>query len=153
MKQRTALTLFVVTLGFAVFAPATYAIPTPGRFLTGTGYVHDTVAGLYWQADGTTVATQSAAQSYCMTLDVPGIGTGWRLPNVRELSSLIDPAASPLIDPTAFPAPLAMTGYTATYWSSTPYADDPMRFWTVSFTSGNTLPLDGSTQLGVRCVR
>lgn len=58
---------------------------------------------------------------------------GWRLPNVKELETLVDKArtASPFIDVLAFPGTLATS-----FWTSTPYTANPSRAWGVYFYSG-----------------
>lgn len=62
---------------------------------------------------------------------------GWRIPNVRELDSLVDLGrASPAIDIVAFPATPA-----SWHWSSTPFAAAAGGAWGVNFTSGSK---DGS---------
>lgn len=48
-------------------------------------------------------------------------GKAWRLPNVKELSSIADKSRSPAIDPAAFPAtPSAYLDYYY-FWSTSPY--------------------------------
>jgi hypothetical protein len=60
--------------------------------------------------------TWSDADSYCSSL-----GSGFRLPTLKEFDSIMDPTASGPIDNTAFPnAP------TDHYWTSSPYTD-PIR--------------------------
>lgn len=58
--------------------------------------------------------------------------TGWRVPNVKELSSLADRTrANPAIDPVAFPA--TPVNY---YWTSTPVAGSSDWAWMINFDSG-----------------
>ena len=77
-------------------------------------------------------------------------GVAWRLPNVKELSSITDKSLSkPAIDATAFPATPADV-----FWSSSPLIGQSAMAWHVSFFDGlvsvNTLR---STTLYVRLVR
>jgi hypothetical protein len=74
------------------------------------GLVRDKLTDLVWQQQGsTTKMTWTDAQSYCSSL-----GSGFRLPTLRELDSLVDPTTSsgPTMDG-AFPS----TG-TEKYWTS-----------------------------------
>jgi hypothetical protein len=122
------------------------------------GLVHDTLTGLVWQQQGSTTAmTWADAQSYCSSL-----GSGFRLPTLKELDSLVDPTAAsgPTIDKTAFPD----TGGKA-YWTSSPYVGPDVyssgdaRFGDFSDTYSNDC--EGGSQnwaslgskLMVRCVR
>jgi hypothetical protein len=66
-------------------------------------------------------------------------GIAWRLPNVKELSSIIDRShAEPAINSQVFPG-TPMAGF----WSATPLADDPALAWGIDF-------IDGLVGLGVR---
>jgi hypothetical protein len=59
----------------------------------------------------------------------------WRLPNVKELSSIADKRLShPAIDGTAFPATPSSTY--SWFWSSSPFAGDPAFAWGVDFSDG-----------------
>jgi hypothetical protein len=78
-------------------------------------------------------------------------GQPWRLPNIKELSTLADRSrVRPAIDPQAFPD-VATSQW---YWSSTPLAADPTQAFTVDFTGGYTqaYPATGYP-LGYRLVR
>jgi hypothetical protein len=71
----------------------------------------------------------------------------WRIPNVRELQSIVDygvlfPSIDPALGPTA--------GF---YWSSTTFATDPPSAWYVGFDTGTTLASAKNGPLFVRAVR
>lgn len=79
-------------------------------------------------------------------------GVTWRLPNVKELSSLvIRQKSSVLFDTTAFPS----YGARATFWSSTPNRSSAMSAggWFVSFEQGYVYSTAGSMTYAVRLVR
>ena len=75
----------------------------------------------------------------------------WRVPNVKELQSLVATCESPAIEIYPFPDP-AVSGT----WSSTPALvsnNAGQQAWQLSFSSGVLLPFDKSTPLSVRLVR
>lgn len=80
----------------------------------GEGIALDVITGLSWERlpDGLERAWQ-AASDHCEALDLDG--SGWRLPTLRELSSLWDAGKVrvPRIDTDVFP------GTGAAYWTST----------------------------------
>jgi hypothetical protein len=75
---------------------------------------------------------------------------GWRLPNVKELSSLVglDRVRSPSIDINAFPN----TGPIG-YWTSSPDAANSSRAWGVYFDEGYASGSYRSRGIYVRLVR
>ena len=80
----------------------------------GNGTIKDTVTGLLWQkstapgiSEGS--STWQQAVDYCDNLTLGGYDD-WRLPTIRELSTLIDsgvPVTGPTINVTYFPDTLA----------------------------------------------
>jgi len=64
-------------------------------------------------------------------------GVAWRLPNVRELASLMDRSKiGPAIDSEAFPG--LPTGSGPRFWSSTPNVNTPLGYaWHVGIKRGN----------------
>jgi hypothetical protein len=63
--------------------------------------------------------------------------TGWRLPNIKELTSLANRGTYyPAMDTTAFPG----TPADSWYWSSTPDSSGAGRVWIVSFINGSVSP-------------
>lgn len=82
--------------------------------------------------------------------------TVWRLPNVKELSSIVDASrVGPAIDPEAFPAtPSNPWGFSIPYWSSSPYVGTADYFaWYVDFSQGLVLYNNRSGSNYVRLVR
>jgi len=137
-----------------------------GSFTAGTGTLAGTVTdnstNFMWQqcsagwtdADCATddlaipnTYTWEAAISYCEVLSLGGL-TDWRLPNIKELNSLVDDSKdSPAIDP-----PFANTQLSY-YWSSTTSPGSSSAAWRVLFDSGGTDGSDKTSAHYVRCVR
>ena len=92
--------------------------PAMSMTSNGDGTVTDLITGLVWEArDESAVSAVSweAAITFCEGLDYSG-KTDWRLPNIKELSTLIDLTKSTGVkfNQTLFP-----TMKNAVYWSST----------------------------------
>jgi hypothetical protein len=89
--------------------------------------------------------TWDAAKTYCS-----GLGSGWRLPGLKELLTLVDPtrASTSSIDPVAFPNTPALFFLTAS-----PFAGSSGSAWHVSFLSGSSGPNFVGNTDRVRCVR
>jgi len=107
----------------------------------GSGTVMDTKTGLTWQAQvPSTKATWPNAYEYCQSLSLGGLSSGWRLPSVEELLTLIDETRwEPAIDLTYFPN----TPFDAEYWTSSQTfhrdSNGNLDFgWTVDFEVGLT---------------
>lgn len=117
--------------------------PSEGRFVdNGDGTVTDHCTGLMWQKDtadvngdgqvrndGSDVVSWCDALAYCEKLSFAG-HDDWRLPNVRELQSIVDYGRfGPSIDP-------VFGAFSILYWSSTSVADGPDPAWGVGFFDG-----------------
>ena len=77
--------------------------------------------------------------------------TDWRLPNVRELMSLVDYSKSvgPTLNAVFFP-----NTHPNYYWTSTTYAPDPTLAWYVDFSAGYVhLDSKNNNASYARCVR
>ena len=123
--------------------------------------VTDTKTGLNWRrcaegmtaSGGTCTGTAStfmheAALTRASTQAI-ATGVAWRLPNVKELSSIADKSRSnPAIDTVAFPATPANW-----FWSSSPYVGDASIAWFVYFSNGYVGYDYRSNALHVRLVR
>ncbi len=123
-----------------------FGYPPDGRFVDNDdGTIMDNCTGLVWQQaiadtdtdgsiDEADKLTWQDALQYCDSLDL-GNHTDWRLPNVRELHSLVDYGRSyPAID-SVFDAECPESQYI--YWSSTSYTSISDRAWTVTFGLGH----------------
>ena len=129
----------------------------------GDGTVTDTVTGLMWDQcsqgqSGSACATGAATEmtwSAALTAVVTAINANykghvdWRLPNKNELESLVDIAAAPAIDSTAFPA----TWLNGPYWSSTTYTPNTAGVWVVEFYYGQLFFRGKAGSHAVRLVR
>lgn len=91
--------------------------------------VYDTKTKLTWrQTVPVALYALADAKIYCS-----GLGTGWRLPTVKELESIVDDSQSnPSIDSTVFPS--TPSNY---FWSMT-NAGSPVVPWLVDFSNGWT---------------
>lgn len=169
MKTATAIgkaTVVLLVLGLnCEWALSQATCPTaPGRFAATGDEVLDRYSGLVWKRcsqgqtwSGTDCTGTATTHTHEQAMIVAGqtIG-GWRLPNIRELSSLSDfgcystaQVGLAAIDRTAFPrAPRAFT------WSTTPYTRVATgNAWGVSFDEGNADARSRTTAGYVRLVR
>jgi len=133
--------------------------PTEGRFTdNGNGTVTDNCTGLMWQKATADVSGNGsigdedrpdwqAALEHCESLSLAD-HDDWRLPNVRELQSILDYGrAGPAIDP-------VFGAVSAYYWSSSVVADVPGYSWVVQFGVGYINAIDGrGARFHVRAVR
>lgn len=108
------------------------------KTIDGDAVVIDRATGLMWPKDafdeggdygGSSV--WSAAVDYCQNLDFAGF-TDWRLPNITELSSLLNYAQF-------YPAinDLFINFANVEHWSSTRYSPAAGYFWTLTFYNGD----------------
>ncbi len=116
---------------------------------TADDEVTDKTTGLVWQrGDDGNMYTYSAAGPHCASFKSAEAATGWRLPSVIELMTLIDNGVDlPSIDPSF------MGAQSNNYWTATPTATTTMLAWTVKFDFGEVIPLLMDSALPVRCVR
>jgi hypothetical protein len=132
-------------------------IPEPRYAIEGQSpdqSVVDRGTGLVWKASPSAgTYTYDEALAHCAS-----VGAGWRLPNVKELQTIVDETrlSGPAIDEQVF------VGFpqqaTAIFWSSSPSVTYPgTEAWFVNFATGVALELSlGSgvqTPNYVRCVR
>ncbi|MCP3936178.1 MAG: DUF1566 domain-containing protein [Actinomycetia bacterium] len=108
----------------------------------GDGTIVDAATGLTWQQhDNGEGVDWETALSYCSTLDLGG-STDWRLPNVKELQSIVDYSRSP--DTTDSPAIDALFDTTSItneageadypfFWSSTTHVGYPTNLTTADY--------------------
>lgn len=97
----------------------------------GDDMVTDTTTGLMWQQVTGGNMNWEAALSYCENLTLADY-TDWRLPNIKELQSIVNYGTyNPAIDTSFFPNTVS-----SGYWSSTTYAYITVRAWRVSFLGG-----------------
>jgi hypothetical protein len=130
-------------------------VPKSGAHYTnnGDGTITDNATGLEWVADPTAAGvggTYSWADAItaCEGLTYAG-HSDWRLPNVKELQSIVDfSRVGPAIDTTYF------TSQSDIYWSSTTHAGSTVFAWGVSFGVGNVIgDVDKTSPYYVRPVR
>jgi hypothetical protein len=141
---------FAVVAGSAAVAVGTRAAAPPNRYTVVSGTVRDNKTKLTWQqtAPSTTLA-QTDAASYCSGLSLNG--TGWRLPTLFELETLLDYSVAPpgpMIDATFF-----FNTAQLPYWTSSPSVGASVVAY-VGFSNGNAGYFNGTdTSPSVRCVR
>jgi Protein of unknown function (DUF1566) len=112
------------------------------RGLSGAACTVGTEGAFNWQQalDSATTANSGSHKGY----------TDWRLPNVKELRSLVEECrANPSINEWAFPSTPGLF-----FWSGSPVADGVIFTWAVAFNSGRPFMGGRSITSGrVRLVR
>ena len=114
------------------------------------GTVTDNLTGLIWLKDascsylagtdssGRGIWTTALSASYIIANGTCGLTDGssagdWRLPNINELHSLVDPTQSSPALPDGHPFTGVQSSY---YWSSSTYAGDTVLAWSVHLYNG-----------------
>ncbi len=109
--------------------------------------VTDHSTGLMWQQSFGESYNWPGAHAYCENLCLGG-HDDWRLPDVKELRSLVDPSRSyPAIDDSVFP------GTEYAYHTSSTSAERPDHTYYVHFHRGGTWSWGKGNYYHVRCVR
>lgn len=138
----------VVAVGAVIALRHAAAFAPPGRYTIQSGTVIDAKTGLTWQR---TIPAPNLswndAQTYCQNNTAGLPGTGWRLPSVKELQTLVDETQSkPAIDLSAFSfAP------SVAFWTSSSLAGGSSNWYVVNFAGGGVNFASGAHR--VRCVR
>lgn len=136
MRQILLITLGLSTALFASFSKN-------GNIVT------DSTTGLQWQDDAiSSPMAWTAAIDHCenLTLDTY---SDWRLPNLKELTSIVDDTkVNPSIDTSVF-----QNTASHRYWSSTTYAGNSGYAWYVYFSYGYQDYGSKTYSYYVRCVR
>jgi hypothetical protein len=126
----------VVPLVAAIGVKRVMGSEPPGRLvLNSDGTVTDTVTKLLWQQATPGNNNLGAAASYCTSFSTTNVPSGWRLPTVKELVSIVDYElpTSPLIDVSIFSGTVA-----GLYWTSTASQADSQDY-SVNFSTGQIL--------------
>lgn len=140
-----------LAIALAAFVHDARANAPAGHYTLTADTARDTKTGLTWQrGTAPTRISLADANTYCAGLSAGGMTSGWRVPNIRELLSTVDPSAttSPRWDQTTFGA-----SGPGEVWTTTPVANDANgKIWAVSFVFGNTENVLPTVTLGARCV-
>jgi len=137
MKQTLLILIGLSTLSLADFTRS-------GDIVT------DNATKLQWQDDATAASTSltwQAAIDHCEALMLGG-HNDWRLPNTRELKSIIDKSKTNPAIKSAF-----LHSVSNGYWSSTTRAGSANNAWFVFFNYGNDSYYPKDYYYNVRCVR
>jgi hypothetical protein len=116
------------------------------------GTVTDNETGLMWQQQPRVnfASDWSGALSECESLALAGYDD-WRLPNVKELQSIVDHSrTSPAWSTDYFLGDSWLSYY---FWTSTTTARDSDQAWMVCFANGKLYDVVKSNSYRVRCVR
>ncbi|HVZ87004.1 MAG TPA: DUF1566 domain-containing protein [Polyangia bacterium] len=130
--------------------------PTGRYTYPAAGTAYDTKTQLTWQREVPSVTyTWADAKTHCFGAGATLGGTGWRLPTMKELQTIVDERLTwPKIDPIAFPGtPGPAPGAPAPdFWSSSLLAGSPSKAWFVDFQDGYSSYVDVTNVYYVRCV-
>ena len=150
MKKRTGffvLSLFFVLLFTYLNCSVVLAV---GPYVdNGDGTITDSSTRLRWQkADDGNTYNWKEALAYCENCTIAGY-SDWRLPNARELFSIVDNSAyNPSISTDYF-----TDCQKSMYWSGSTNANDASNAWDVVFSYGGVTSSSKTNDYYVRCVR
>jgi len=118
--------------------------------------IRDRLTGLIWQNPlGGTLSAWGGLPGpdgldYCEELVTGGQYSDWRMPNVKELQSLIDFGQAGPALPTDHPFSIVSS---EEYWTSTTWKNSTNQAWTVNLDSGLTQPENKINSNRIWCVR
>ncbi len=113
----------------------------------GDNTVDDDATGLTWQSNESGVFAWEGALTHCETLTLGG-DSDWRVPNIKEIRTLVDLGSAPTIDTAVFSAAVA-----GLYWSSTARVDSTSYAWIADFSNGQVTTGFKTANNNLRCVR
>lgn len=124
-------------------------VPLEPFFDNADGTVTDSGSGLVWQLVVTpSMLDQASAATDCATLSLGAFASGWRLPTIAELSTLIDDThSSPAMDPV-----FGTTAPNGTYWSASASNVNVSSGWGISFVQGLYVTMVPTSPSFHRCV-
>lgn len=146
-------------------APGALPVAPPNQYsVTDPGEVRDNYTGLVWQQQAPPATVTAPipwfqAAAYCAGLGLNG--HTFRLPSIRELSTLVDEAqVAPAINRTMFPGTKYGSRSNNWYWASHQPPGQTVTAWAINFDDGFTGFNAGAsgawndfTAAWVRCVR
>lgn len=110
------------------------------------GTVVDTRSGLVWQQVVSAATTgQGGASTACTSVNLGAFATGWRLPSIAELTTLIDDS----LPPPSYVLLLSTGNPTGNYWSSSPSGANG---YAINFGTGIWVSTPTASQALHRCV-
>lgn len=133
--------IFLLTVTF-IFTACHAGAVCGGNFTdNGDGTVRDSTTGLTWKKclEGQTGSScTGTATTYTWSGALALTGPDWRVPNIKELQSIVDVTrTAPAINTDCFPLLSSPTGISV--WSSSHYAGDTSKAWVVNFQNGTFL--------------
>jgi Protein of unknown function (DUF1566) len=132
----------LVAIGFTSLV--TGASAPPGHYTISSGTVFDTRTRLTWQQSVPAATfTLASAGAYCA-----GLGTGWRLPTIRELETIVDYSVAPpgpTIDAAAFP-----NTPTNLFYVTSTLVNGSSLHWSIDFSNG-VIGNNAGEPFNVRC--
>lgn len=157
MKKLAAIILSTAlfsTMANAQLCNDSISLSTPSaQFQVSNDEVLDYRSNLIWQRcsvgqSWTGSGCSGAADSLNWAQALSAGTSGWRLPNIKELLSIVEVScASPSINESIFPDTAD-----SFFWTSSPYVNNNQA-WLVSFTDGNDEGGDKASAGAVRLVR
>lgn len=150
--RRRLFTLGVVATAIVIGDARLDAQAPPGHYIVSADTALDTETGLVWQRGALEIYPigYSDALARCQALNLGGFSSGWRLPNIREMLSIVDEreALGPMWDRTVF-----ITAQNTSYWTATTVQADAKSAWAFTFTPGVFMePVDKTLTGMARCV-
>lgn len=148
IKSYIVVSSAVTAAGLLLQSAQSHADTPPDRYTTTADTVYDNSTQLTWQRTFATGRDWNSASSYCASLALNG--TGWRLPSMKELQTIVDETREhPAIDIVAFSDLPAIPNF----WTSSKSLDVPDKAWMVEFAFGSSDRDDTTVSGLVRCVR